>query len=81
MTSAASARGVRACGSATVSGGRRVLAGGSLLVGQQAQRAVALPAEQPPASIPSSPLEWTSTGSAAATLDGFRFVAEAALSP
>ena len=63
MTSAASARGVRACGSATANGSRRVLAGGPIRVGQQAQRAVALPAEQPPASIPSSLLEGTNLGS------------------
>src|SRR5450755_14643 len=41
-------------------GSRRVLAGSPIRVGQQAQQAVALPAEQPPASIPASLLEGTS---------------------
>jgi hypothetical protein len=51
-------------------GSRRVLAGSPIRVGQQAQQAVALPAEQPPASIPASLLEGTKRSGACAGRDG-----------
>jgi hypothetical protein len=81
MTSAASARGVRACGSAMANDSRRVLAGGSIRVGRQAQRALALPTEQPPASIPSWLLEWTSNDSSPPACADCSIDRRAAISP
>src|SRR5450755_639089 len=62
MPSGASARSCCTCGSARASSSRRVLAVGPVRGDQQADRAVALVAEQPPASIPFSLLEGTTTG-------------------
>ena len=52
MTSAASGPSDRGCGSASPNGGRRLLAAGPIRGDEQAHRAVALMAEQPPASLP-----------------------------
>jgi hypothetical protein len=63
LTSAASGHSGRGSGSASANGGRRVLAGGPIRGDQQAHRAVALMAEQPPASWTSPMLEATSSSS------------------